>query len=220
MTPTLPKRNKVIIYSLVLIILAVVSYYFIDRPVTTWTFYNTRNHPWHFIWLYATYLQPLYYNLAPWFILYLISRQALGYNIKSWHYIVVVMIMSMSLTIMLNEQLRFIFGRYWGATWFHGNLSYIENNVYGFTWFKTAHEFKSFPSGHTALTTGLMAALWLQVDNKKIRLFAISNVLAVGLGLILMCYHFVSDVLIGALVGSLSAYFIIYGLKKYNNLKI
>jgi membrane-associated phospholipid phosphatase len=200
-----------------MILLAVFSYYCIDKAVASWTYYNTRDHQWHLIWQYATYLQPMYNIWAPWFIVYLAFRLAFGNCLKSWHGKVLIMIFSMWLALDITDQLRVVFGRYWASTWFHGNLSYIQDNAYGFTWFKSQHEFKSFPSGHTALIFGFMASLWWLIDNKKIKLFALANCLAVAIGLILMCYHFVSDVIIGALVGILCSYLILYVLQKNNN---
>ncbi|MBP9721736.1 MAG: phosphatase PAP2 family protein [Gammaproteobacteria bacterium] len=216
---SLPNFHKFLIYSFLTIGLAVLSYYFLDRPVAQWTYNNTKFHDWHLIWQYATYLQPMYAYLAPWYVFYFVIQIGKGRNIQSiqsWQKILLVMIISMWFTLAVNDQLRVLFGRYWPDTWFHGNLSYIQHKFYGFTWFKMNHEFKSFPSGHTSLIFGFMMALLWQVDNFKVKLFAIANCILVGIGLILMCYHFVSDVIIGALVGTICAYTVLYGLKISN----
>lgn len=215
----LPKIESVIIYTISMIILAILSYYYIDIPVANLSYYYTRISSVHLVWLYATYLQPLYFILSPWFIFYLIVRVILKKPILAWHKIALIMVFSMCLTFLINEQIRYIFGRYWPATWFHGNLSLINNNAYGFTWFKMQKEYQAFPSGHTALIFGAMMPLMWLTSDKKIKWFALFNGLAVGIGLILMCFHFVSDVLIGALVGVVVAYFILYSLKIYNNLR-
>jgi membrane-associated phospholipid phosphatase len=215
----LPRLQNMMVFIVTMIILAVISYYFLDIPIAHYGYYHTRISNKHFLWLYATYLQPLYFIISPWFVFYLIARVMLQKPILTWHKIVILMIFSMSITFFINEQLRFVFGRYWPATWLNGNLSLIEHNAYGFTWFKMQKELQAFPSGHTALIFGFMAPLLWLGHSKKIKIFALLNGLAVGLGLILMCYHFFSDVLIGALVGIAVAYFILYSLKKYNNVK-
>lgn len=213
---TLPSYKNIILYSVFAISMGMLSYFFLDRQIAEWTFYHTREHSWHLLWQYATDLEPLYFALSPWFVLFLIFKIINEHKIYEWEKVFFLMIVSMWLTLMLNEQLRFIFGRYWPATWFHNNLSYIQNSVYGFTWFKSQHEYRSFPSGHTSLMFGFMMTLWWQTDKVKIKLFAIINCLLVALGLILMCYHFMSDVIIGALVGTLSAYLILCGFQHCN----
>lgn len=222
----LPSLKKVLLAASIIIFLAIFSYYYIDRAVAEWTYVNTSKHRLHFIWLYATYLMPLYFVLSPWLVFYIIYRAVKNKPILWWHKVVIIMIFSMGVGLFFNEQLRYIFGRYWPATWFNGNLSWIEHKAYGFTWFKSKHDFKSFPSGHTALIFSFMMVLWWSLSNvsfnnirKKtyLKFFAIFNSFAVAIGLILMCYHFVSDVLIGGLVGSLNAYFILYGIKKITN---
>lgn len=213
----LPKIQSIVIYILAMILFSVISYNYLDIPVAKWGYYNTRTSEWHPLWLYGTYLQPLYFILSPWFVFYLIARVMLKKPILTWHKVVIIMIFSMSVTFYINEQIRYVFGRYWPSTWLHGNLSLIHHNAYGFTWFKAAKEFQSFPSGHTALIFGFITpVLWLG-HNKKIKIFALANGLAVAIGLILMCFHFLSDIIVGALVGSVVAYFILYSLNIYNN---
>ena len=197
-----------------MIFLAIASYYFIDRPVAVWTYYHTRVHPLHAWWEYPTHLQPLFYFISPWLIIYLVFKSANPTKqITQNDRILFLMVLALWLSLLICEEMRILFGRPWASTWFHGNLSYIQHGVYGFTWLQTAHEYKSFPSGHTTLTFAFMMSLWWQVSNKFLRLFAIICCILVPSGLILMCYHWVSDVIIGALVGTLSAYAILYSYR-------
>ncbi len=209
--------KNILIYSLFVIFLSVLAYNFLDIPVAEWSFYNSRDHRYHVIWKYATYLQPLYYNISPWVFFYIALRICNNKPIKTWHKIFILMVLSMAITLFFNEQLRFIFGRYWPATWYYNNLSWIHHKAYGFNWFESNHSFKSFPSGHTSLIFGFTMVLWWLRNDFKTRMFVVVNCLAVALGLILMCYHFVSDVLIGALVGTLVSYITVY---KAHNLEI
>ena len=210
----IPSKNKILIYSCLAISLAVLSYLFVDRPVATWTAYNSRVSDWHLLWQYPTHLEPFYYFISPWLVLYFIYELAKHGDqalVRKESRIVFLMIFAMWLSLLISEELRIIFGRHWPTTWFHGNLSYINNNVYGFKWFQSGHEFKSFPSGHTTLICAFMMALYWQVKNIKLKVFALVNCFLVAMGLILMCYHFVSDVIIGGLLGSLCAYVVLFG---------
>lgn len=206
----LAKPRNLLLYSLCIIALATVAYQYLDIPIAEWGYYTTREHPYHLLWQYATYLQPLYFILSPWFVFFIAFQIYRDKPVCPWQKVVCLMIFSMAVTMFFNEQLRSVFGRPWPATWFHGNPSWIENKVYGFTWFKTAHEYRSFPSGHTALIFGFTMPLWWLTKNIKVRLFVIVNCLLVASGLILMCYHYFSDVLIGSLVGTLVSYIIVY----------
>lgn len=212
----LPRPRNIIFYSIFIILLATISFNFLDKSVADWGYYNTRTSSYHYIWQYATYLQPLYWNASSVYLVYFLVRVYFNKPIELQHKILLLMVISMAFTLIFNEQLRCIFGRYWPSTWFHGNLSWISHKAYGFTWFKLQHEYKSFPSGHTSMIFACMMVLWwLYPGNIKIKVFVVANCLAVAIGLILMCYHFLSDVLIGSLVGTLVSYFIIYSLSEY-----
>ena len=208
------RPKDIVKFSLVMIILAIISFNFFDQPITEWTYINTRDAGLSVIFKNATYLQPLYYTLSPWVIFYIIYNVYNNKVLSETHRLLILMIFSMSVTLLFNEELRFIFGRYWPATWFHGNLSWIDHKAYGFTWFKFKHEFKSFPSGHSALIFGLMMVPFYLCKNKKIKAFCLLNCFAVILGLLLMTYHFLSDILIGSLVGIVISYLITYSYLK------
>ncbi len=213
----LPSIYKMLAFVLINISLAIIAYYYIDRPVAVWAYNNSKIHPLHMFWEYPTHIQPLFYFLSPWIMFYLI-RRAIKYprQLNDNDTMLFLMVIALWLSLLLSEELRILFGRSWTSTWFHGNLSYIQHGVYGFTWLQTAHEYKSFPSGHTTLTFAFMMSLWWQTRNTWLRLFAIFSCIVVPLGLILMCYHWVSDVIIGVLVGSVSAYIVLYA---YQNIQ-
>lgn len=210
----LPAIKKFIIYSFCMIILAIISYYYIDAPVARWAYDNSRISPFHPLWLNATHLQPIYFIASPWVFIYFAVRVLLNKSLKPSHIKLIVALVCMGITVILNEELRYIFGRHWPSTWYYGNLSLINHGAYGFTWFTSNHGYHSFPSGHTACIFGLMMPIIWLFDNIKIKLFALVNCLIVPLGLILMCYHFVSDIVIGSFVGTIVSYLILYALKK------
>jgi membrane-associated phospholipid phosphatase len=100
----------------------------------------------------------------------------------------------------VKSQLKFVFGRTWPETWVRNNPSFIHDGVYGFNFFHGGGGYASFPSGHTAVTCGVISVLWILYP--KFRPFCAAVVLAVAVGLIGANYHFLSDVIAGGFVGT------------------
>jgi len=107
-------------------------------------------------------------------------------------------------TFVLKNDLKWIFSRDWPLTWTHNNPSWISNHAYGFLWFRGGlfqgtDETGSFPSGHTAVA--FAALMPIGFVYRKAMPYLIPVAVSVGLGMIAFDYHFLSDVLAGALVG-------------------
>jgi hypothetical protein len=49
-------------------------------------------------------------------------------------------------TIIIKDQLKFVFGRTWPDTWGPGIVSFVRDGVYGFHFFQFGKSFESFPS--------------------------------------------------------------------------
>jgi membrane-associated phospholipid phosphatase len=100
----------------------------------------------------------------------------------------------------VKSELKFMFGRTWPETWVRNNPSFIHDGAYGFNLFHGGPGFASFPSGHTAVTCGVISVLWILYP--KFRALYAAVVLAVAIGLIGADYHFLSDVIAGGFVGT------------------
>ena len=112
--------------------------------------------------------------------------------------------LSILFTFILKNDLKWIFSRDWPLTWIHNNPSWISNRVYGFEWFRGDifqydDRTGSFPSGHTAVAFATLLPIGLIY--RKALPFCIFLATLEGLFLIVFNYHFLSDVLAGALVG-------------------
>ena len=68
----------------------------------------------------------------------------------------------------------------------------------------------SFPSGHTATAFAIATVLVLMMKNKKLQLLILGGALLVGYSRIYLAQHFLADVLVGALLGSISGIFACY----------
>ncbi len=89
--------------------------------------------------------------------------------------------------------LKLIFGRINTRVWLH------NQQLYGFHWFHGGGFYDGFPSGHMAVFTTFMAALWrIYPRCRRICLFFL---LVLASALIATNYHFLGDVLAGAYLG-------------------
>ena len=115
------------------------------------------------------------------------------------------MSVSVLFTFGLKNELKWIFSRDWPLTWTHNNLSWISNHAYGFQWFQGKllqgnDVTGSFPSGHTAVAF----AAFLPIGLIYRRLLPLCIALAIfeGLCMVVMDYHFFSDIVAGGMVGA------------------
>jgi membrane-associated phospholipid phosphatase len=88
------------------------------------------------------------------------------------------------------------------------NPSLIHDGVYGFNPFHEAGiAYASFPSGHTAAICALMSVLWICYP--RFWPVYLAAILAVSIGLVGADYHFLSDVIAGAFVGTSAGWMLV-----------
>lgn len=186
--------------SIVAIIAIVLAYKFIDQSVVFWVQWH---HPrdWELLKLFS-HLSDLFIVIA--FVAYPILFVRFCYG-KQGYYdrMILLLANSVAITSFLKANLKIVFGRYWPATWVGENLSLLHDHVYGFQWFHAGVAYESFPSGHTAIAAAAVFAI--AEKDPRLRAWAIILVLLVALCQVGLYYHFVSDVIAGALLGYLVA---------------
>ena len=89
--------------------------------------------------------------------------------------------------------LKLIFGRINTRVWLH------NTRLYGFHWFHGGGIYDGFPSGHMAVFTAFMAALWRIYP--RCRWICLVFLMMLAAALIVTNYHFLGDVLAGAVLG-------------------
>ncbi len=194
----LPRLKRIGISLLLCIGLVLVGYFYIDRPVA-WFAYD--HHLRRFVWLkYFTYLPDLLVFAATPILLLSPLAISLPRLRGRWPRTLFTMSLSLSVAVFIKNALKSLFGRAWPETWINHNLSLIHNHVYGFFWFQNSQAYHSFPSGHTTVTFAAMSVLWLSLP--QWRWFAALICLLVIIGLLGMDYHFFSDIVAGAFLGS------------------
>jgi membrane-associated phospholipid phosphatase len=114
------------------------------------------------------------------------------------------MCLSILFTFGLKNELKWVFSRDWPLTWTHNNLSWITDHAYGFQWFQGKilqgnDATGSFPSGHTAIAFASLLPVGLIY--RRLLLWSVILATMEGCAMIIMDYHFLSDVLAGALAG-------------------
>ncbi|MGA7800160.1 MAG: phosphatase PAP2 family protein [Gammaproteobacteria bacterium] len=94
-----------------------------------------------------------------------------------------------------KEVLKLVFGRIRTRDWLH------HPQLDGFHWFHGTGAFNGFPSGHMTVFVALAAVLWRYYPRYRPLLGALLALL--GAALVLLDYHFVSDVIAGVYLGLL-----------------
>lgn len=112
---------------------------------------------------------------------------------------------SLAVTYAIKCLLKGVFGRTWPESWLGDNPSLIANGVYGFFpfHFDTAHG--AFPSGHAAATFAVVSVLWLGWPRGRWLYGIVAG--AICAALVALNYHFVGDVLAGAMLGSFVGFY-------------
>ena len=125
--------------------------------------------------------------LVPSFLVFILSR--FRHRKHAWAGRALFVFLTISLSGIVVDILKFILGRYRPAMLFRENL-------YGFVFFRTDALATSFPSGHAAVITAL--ALSLDAIWPRFRIPYILLALMVSASRVLTSAHFLSDVAAGA----------------------
>lgn len=184
------------------ILVTIVSYIWIDRPVAMWSHENLHGFViFDRMTLFTGWFPPVAVTIIglAGFMKYL------GWRIPKWGEAALLSSLSLIVARAAKDQLKLLFGRTWPETWINNNPSFIANNVFGFNPLHGGAGFESFPSGHTAAICAVVVTLWIYYPQPRILYFL--PVLVVSVGLLGANYHFVSDILAGCLLGTSIAVF-------------
>lgn len=176
-----------------------VSWGWLDRPIALWV------HAHQFLDRSGGVLNPLsqipdplipagavlFVALGIWAL----SGQAVG----RIHAVAVVCCFSVVVGETIKNGLKWLFGRPWPESW-HGNPSFIRDYDYAFHWFHGGRGYEAFPSGHMAAAAAVLSVLWIVYPRWR-PAYAVAGCL-VAAALIMSNFHFLSDVIAGALLGA------------------
>ncbi len=185
------------------LILIFIFYAWLDRPISTFIYlHHFREH----LVLIKQIIEwpPIIEALSPIIFFILLVFNYHKPHPSRFQNMLILLTLSVMLTYLLKNDLKWIFSRYWPETFTHNNLSWINNQAYGFQWFQ-GRPFQgsditgSFPSGHSSIAFAMFSAIGFYYR----KFFIVSLLLASleALSMVLFDYHFVSDVIAGACLG-------------------
>ena len=177
----------------------VVSYYFLDKPLVLY-FHALGSRRFRVL----DYMQKFpegFKILLPLAALWLLYRWATK-TLSTLDERLFLGAGSLVLVGLVKDPLKFIFARSWPAPVNGEPISLIGTGDYGFTWFQWDELYRSFPSSHAAAVFAVAVVLWRCVP--RLRWGAVLMCCGVVIGMIGCYYHFLSDIMAGALVGILA----------------
>ena len=114
---------------------------------------------------------------------------------KIWSNRALFVFLSISLSGMLVLVTKFIFGRYRPKMFF-------EEQLYGFEFFQLKGKITSFPSGHASTIVALMLSLYFINPKYRVIYFIIAFVVVISR--VLVCHHYLTDVVVGSYVAAIT----------------
>lgn len=188
---------------LVLAVLVLLLYRFMDRPLAE-AARQFEHAPWH---LWATRLSLLadgtvvFFLIAAGLATYALHRAGRGPGLPAspWARDLAFVCLAACVAVAFVESVKVVFGRCRPQLLF-------EQELYGFSWWSRDYPRNSFPSGHTTRIFALATAVALL--HRKAAAPALVLALLVGASRVLALKHYPSDVLAGAWLGSVVAFWV------------
>jgi membrane-associated phospholipid phosphatase len=193
-------------YGLVSIIAVCICYFYVDRNASF--FFNSFRHTdFYNVFFCMQLLSSILEYAVPLVCIYSIVMLFL----KRFYYFEVFLFAAVSCLLISRSVvhfLKYLFGRYWTKTFINNNLSLQNNAVYGFNFFHDGKTFESFPSGHSAVIFAVMTVVWIMYP--RFRWLSVLCCIVVITGLLGCNFHFPSDIIAGAFIGVIAAYFVLH----------
>jgi membrane-associated phospholipid phosphatase len=189
-------------------IVVAACYYFVDRPVALWVHAHALV-PRESLWWPAIVSDWLRDAAAVAIVLVLLWR--LGKRGGRLQTTLLAISASLVAATLLKCLLKWGFGRTWPDTWAYGRISLVGSGVYGFRPFGELPEVGAFPSGHAAMIFAVISVLW--VGYPRWRWLWATAAAGLCAALVGLNFHFVGDVVGGALLGWLTGVYAAHGFR-------
>ncbi len=180
-------------------IAVVVCYFFVDRPVAQFL-YNHRFYPDDFLLWPPSVAKVLSY------LLFLAIITVVAWRLWRPGGRLQTLLLAIAVNLVATEGIKIAlkraFGRAWPVTMIGLHPSLTADSVYGFHPFDSSGNYLSFPSGHAAATFAAISILWLSRPRWRWLYAAVAGLVCVSL--VALNFHFVGDVLAGAMLGSVT----------------
>ena len=193
-------------YGLISVAVITILYLYVDRDASM-LFHDFRHSDYFNVFKWMQHLSSILSYSIPLIYIYLIVMLFF----KRFYYFEEFLFASSTsllVAVSLTNFLKHIFGRYWTETFINNNLSLIKNDAYGFNFFHFGSAYKSFPSGHSTVIFSVATILWIMYP--RLRWLSVIGCITVIVGLLGCNFHFPSDIIAGAFVGVIAAYFVLH----------
>jgi membrane-associated phospholipid phosphatase len=182
------RNRNIVIGSTLLMVLMMISYALLDRPLTLVCQDLNPGVVQVFQWITKLGISTGY--LVAFFALFVLFKYCLHRPIAANR--ALFLFAAVALSGLTTDLIKPLVGRLRPKLLF-------EANLYGFDPFRIGYEYNSFPSGHATTVFALAAALSFFSPRWRLPLFSFAAV--VGLSRIIVGAHYFSDVMAGAYVG-------------------
>lgn len=185
------------ILAILMICAVLLSIFFIDRPLAALSFQHFHETRGPFVAM--THALDWIELAAVLILCWAAVIFAFGKSLGARGLIALRATLALFLAMGVKELAKLAFGRTWPETWVCGNPSFIRDGAFGFSPFHGGAGWAAFPSGHETVICAVAGCLWILAP--RLRPLCALAVLAMAIGLLGADYHFLSDVLAGALLG-------------------
>ncbi|KAB8031793.1 phosphatase PAP2 family protein [Fluviispira multicolorata] len=147
---------------------------------------------------YIVLIPPVLFVISPFLIFIILLKYIYTKSYIKLEVVLVLSAMSVLISTSIKSILKFIFSR--------DNIYMLtHSNSYKFHWFKDEHSWSSFPSGHAVVMISATTLFWYAYP--RYRLFYILFNILVMLALLLLSFHFISDLIGSIFFGYWISYF-------------
>jgi membrane-associated phospholipid phosphatase len=201
--------KKVSLLTIAVSLLLTVCYFYADKSIVYY-FYAIDSRQYHWIHL-VQQLPELLLMVSPLLLLaaFVLKNKNTQPQLRYFFFAASV---SVLFTMVMKSLLKYFSGRYWPETFENNNPSLLHGGVYGFHPFHTGVSYSSFPSGHAATIFAFATCMWISYP--RLRWVAVLISFSVSLALLVLYYHFLSDLLAGAYIGIVVSVFVSELLRK------
>ena len=185
-------QNKILLWtSLLVVIAAIISYFYFDLPVAIF-FYSLKNGFINKGFKIITKLGTGGWILIPSFLIFISFRR----NKKTLAQRALYLLSVVAISGIIVDIIKVIAGRFRPKV-------YFREGLYGFDFFHIDYQYLSFPSGHSS--TALSAMVAFGIFWPKFRIYFLFAGIVIALSRVIINSHYLSDVLIGSLIGVLTS---------------
>jgi membrane-associated phospholipid phosphatase len=184
-------NKSTIIFCIASLIAAVVSFVFMDIPLAVWLLTN-RGDLVKSIFETITFFGRSELYLIPTAAYFIIFRKSRQKSAQKSLFI----FLTVAVSGILVDIIKVIAGRF-------RPVLYFNRGLFGFDFFHIDSDYLSFPSGHAATSMSIMVALGKLFPEFRYFFYATGIVIASSRAIITA--HYLSDVLVGALIGIMTS---------------